>query len=337
MNRLLLAFVAGMCLFCWSEPAHAWDAHGHRVVTLLALDAVKADAALPAWLNEPAARSRAAYQSAEPDRWRGQRTPALINENAMDHYIDIEDLADYGLSLATLPKLRSRGLAAMAQARAAHPERFTAYDASKDPNGDKEYPGFLPYAIMEHFAKLQASFRTLRLLEAVESDGGRANQIDQARANVIYHIGVLSHFVADTAQPLHTTRHFNGWVGPPEANPNGYTTSNKFHAYIDGGVVDLHKLTYDSLRPMLATDTVVNAADPWDDVIAMIERSYSHMEQLYKMEKDGSLNEAAGKALIEERLLDGAKVLGAMIRAAWATSEPDGMEIKRFSGWTPAE
>lgn len=337
MKRSTLACIVGAALACCAPGAHAWDAHGHRVVTLLALDVVKADAALPAWLNEPAFRSRAAYQAAEPDRWRGQRTPALINENAMDHFIDIEDLEDYGLSLATLPQLRTRCLAAMAQARAAHPERFSTYDASKDPSGDKEYPGFLPYAIMEHFAKLQASFRTLRVLEAVEAEGGRANQIEQARANVIYHIGVLSHFVADTAQPLHTTRHFNGWVGPAALNPGGYTTSNKFHAYIDGGVVDLHKLTYDSLRPMLATDAAVNAADPWGDIIAMIERSHAQMERLYQMEKDGSLNEAPGKALIEERLLDGARMLGALIRAAWATSEPDGMEITRFAGWTPAE
>lgn len=321
----------------FASPARAWDAHGHRVITLLALDTLRAEPDMPAWLNDPAGRSRAAYQSAEPDRWRGQRTLALVNENAMDHYIDIEDLADYDLTLRTLPQLRTRALAMMAQARAAHPDRFTSYDPSRDPAGDKEYPGFLPHAIMEHYAKLQASFRTLRILEALAPDGGRQHHLEQARANVLFHIGTLSHFVGDATQPLHTTRHFNGWVGPPESNPNGYTTSNKFHAYIDGGVVDHHKITYDSLVPQFRPATTVSAADPWPDVLAHIERSFAHMERLYQMEKDGSLDAAPGKALIEERLLDAADMLGALVRAAWVTSEPDGMEIRRFMGWTPAE
>lgn len=319
-------------------PALAWDGHGHRLITALALDGAAEHPAMPAWLQQPEVRVRCMYQSAEPDRWRGQRTSQLINENNPDHYLDIEDLEQYGLTLGTLPPLRSRYIAAMASAKALHPERFTAYNASEDPSGDKEYPGFVAHAIMEHYAKLQSSFRTLRVLEALD-EPRRENQIEQARSNVIYHIGVLSHFVGDAAQPLHTTRHFNGWVGVPgsAANPAGYTNSNRFHAYIDGGVLELHRITYESLRPGATFERCVSTSDPWPDVLEHLRRSFERMEDLYRMEKDGSLDAEPGRLLIEARLLDGADMLQALLVAAWLTSEPDGLEIRRFSGWTPVE
>ena len=40
-------------------------------------------------------------------------------------------------------------------------------------------------------------------------------------------MGVMGHYVGDGSQPLHTTVHFNGWVGD---NPKGYTTKQTFHA-----------------------------------------------------------------------------------------------------------
>ena len=47
-----------------------------------------------------------------------------------------------------------------------------------------------------------------------------------------YVMGVMGHYVGDATQPLHTTKHYNGWVGD---NPEGYTTSRKIHSWIDGG------------------------------------------------------------------------------------------------------
>ena len=61
---------------------------------------------------------------------------------------------------------------------------------------------------------------------------GTPEEITNAQANVVYRMGILSHFVGDAAQPLHTTEHFNGWTGE---NPKGYTTSRRFHSWVDGG------------------------------------------------------------------------------------------------------
>lgn len=314
---------------------HAWDGHGHRLVTQIAMDGVALDPMLPSWLKEAEARQRAAYQAVEPDRWRGQRTPALTHENNPDHYLDIEDLALFGLTLDSMPTLRNEYVGAMALAMHQHPERFSHYNKSLDPFRDKVYPGFVAHSIMEHYAKLQSSFRTLRTMEAAGIDGREA-QLEQARSNVLYHIGVLSHFVADAAQPLHTTRHFNGW-STLEPNPNQYTTSNRFHAYIDGGVLETHSIVYASVRPLVDFDLCVRADDPWNDVLDHLRRSFTHVEDLYRMEKDGSLDKEPGRVLIEQRLADGAEMLYAMIRAAWETSEPDGGEIRRFMGWTPVD
>src|SRR5712672_2343549 len=50
--------------------------------------------------------------------------------------------------------------------------------------------------------------------------------------NLLYIMGVMGHYVGDASQPLHTTIHHHGWVGD---NPQHYTTSRGFHAWIDGG------------------------------------------------------------------------------------------------------
>src|SRR5204862_209888 len=77
-----------------------------------------------------------------------------------------------GLTLAGLPEFRYDYMKAMVRARLEHPERLPAYNPEKDADHVKEWPGFLPYAIAEHFAKLQSSFNTLRILESVKEKVG---------------------------------------------------------------------------------------------------------------------------------------------------------------------
>lgn len=320
-----------IALACWAPRAMAWDAAGHRMVTSAALHGALRDGGLPEWLGTPEARARLEFQSSEPDRWRGQPSLTLKHFAHPDHYIDVEDLEDYGLSLRTLPTFRNEYLKAMILARAADPARFPEYDTTKDPAREYEWPGFVPYAVAEHYAKLQASFRTLKILEGLD-EPGREAQVAQERANVLYHMGALSHFVGDIAQPLHTTRHHHGWVGE---NPNGYTTEWGFHAYIDGTILVIHGIGMSDIIEAAAFDRDVNAPDPWNDTIEQIERSFAQMEPLYKLQKDGTLEQEAGKAFIIARLADASEVLAAMYRAAWETSDPDGREVRMFMGWTP--
>ncbi len=324
MHRMIaLALTA-----CITATASAWDSHGHAVVTYLALES--AGDQLPTWILDADAPQRIAYGASEADRWRATRMSCLAHENAPDHYIDLEYLKQYGLSPQSLPLLRYDYLRAMAVAKAMHPERVDEYDPASDPNGTREWPGFLPYAIMEQYAKVRSSFHTVRMLEAI-NDPKRANQLMQAKANAYFHMGMLSHFVGDAAQPLHTTKHFNGWAGE---NPNGYTTERGIHAYIDGGVLERHGISFTTLQPMVGAPTTVNDDNPWSDAMAHIDRSFREVERLYAYEKSGALDNADGRLLIEERLLDASQTLAGFYIAAWNNAAPSDRDIETFLKYT---
>ncbi len=305
-----------------ARPAAAWNAHGHRTVTLLALDRLPADA--PAWLRDPAIRARVADQSNEADRWRGTRAIPIRHEVNPEHYIDIEDLEPFGLRLRELSPYRYEAFRAMVLAKAANPGAFPTVE--RDTDKSKEWPGFLPWAIQEHTAKLQASFHTYRVLEAI-GDPERALQLEQARQNVIYQMGMLAHFVGDAAQPLHTTRHHHGWVGE---NPGGFTTEFGFHSYIDGTILAIHGLNYETLRPMMPAATPGDATDAWDAGLDAIERSFAQLEPLYTMERDRTLSQDPGKALIAERLCDAGATLGLLYSMAWEAGKPTDRDIGAY-------
>lgn len=337
--------VAAVVLTGLAPASMAWDAHGHRVVTLLAMDAMMGidkpapgatdgrSAGMPLWLTEPKVRAAVAYQSGEPDRIRAQQTPQLVHMNEPDHYIDVEMLKDWDLTLQTIPALRHQFIKAMTLAREKHPERFADYKPEADKNNVHEWPGLAPYAVLESYGNLQASFRTIKIIELLGVTG-RENQLEQAKQNAIVHMGRLSHFVGDLAQPLHTTIHHHGWVGP---NPEKYTTDGAIHSWIDGGAISILKIEYEPMMASPVKPADVNAANPWNDVIAEITRSHQQVETVYKMHKDGSLLKPEGKAFLEERLRDGASVLAALYRAAWETSDPAKQDIDYFTYGTPPE
>lgn len=314
---LVLSVLAG-------ASASAWDANGHRAIALRALDALPSDA--PSFLREADTRAMIASQACEPDRWRVTTLPELMHLNNPDHYINIEVLSKAGLSLEGLPRLRTEYTDLMATARVQHPEAFEPRDDAKDPGRARMTAGQLPYAIVENFAKLQVQFKTLRMLESL-NEPVRKPQVDQVRSQILVTMGLLAHFVADGAQPLHTTIHHHGWVGD---NPHGYTARYSFHAEIDGGVLDRHALNYDAIKAVPLSDAAADAANPSVGVRAFLGRSFGKVEPLYALEHDGKLLGDEGKAFIVGCLTDGAAELSALYAAAWATSAPTDEDIRKF-------
>lgn len=306
----------------WSAVwAAAWDGRGHRIVTYVALDGLSPET--PAWLRDGEVRDRIAYQSNEADRWRGVSIHPIGHENKPDHYLDVEYLDWFGLTLETVPKHRYEYLRAMAISKHVHPEKVGPYDAAKDEERVTEWPGYLPHAIGEHYAKLVGAMNTVRILEKLNEPRRKA-EYEMAKANMMYHMGMLSHFVADAAQPLHTTRHHHGWEGE---NPKGYTTERGFHSYIDGGVLRHHGIVYETIQGKVTFERRVNGADPWEDTLRHIRRAFERVEPLYQLEKSGELKKAAGKAFIVERLTDGATMLAAMYNAAWEEAAPTDKQV----------
>ncbi|MGD9691003.1 MAG: hypothetical protein AB7K52_08775 [Phycisphaerales bacterium] len=329
---LVLALSGG---FAAPQRALAWDAVGHRAITWLALDGLSAD--MPAWLRDKSNVHAIGWQASEPDRWRGLNSLVLKHENGPDHYLDIEDLARYGLTFETMPPLRMQYITAMAIARHEHPEgvdgTLKPHNPRFDPSGEQEWPGFLAHAMAEHFAKLAASFRNYRVLEKL-AEPARAPQLDMAKANIAVEMGVLAHFVGDAAQPLHTTRYHHGWVTersePWKDNPDGFTTARSIHAFIDGGVIRQHGITYHTLKPGQKYEHTVDAGDPWPAILAHIRRSHEFVRRTYELERDGKFSQAEGRAFIEERLRDAASMLAAMYNAAWQAGAPSQKDIDDF-------
>src|SRR4051812_39062208 len=209
-----------------TQPAYAWDYEGHRAVNQLALASLPTN--FPAFVRAPAAAERVAFLAGEPDRWRNSSDLPLKHLNGPDHYIDLEQLADYGLKPEQLPVLRYDFVAQLALARNAHPEKHS-FDAAKNEDHTRELVGMLPWAITENYSKLKSSFSYLK---AFTDGGGTPEEIENAQANILYVMGVMGHYVGDAAQPLHSTIHHHGWVG---TNTHQYTTQASFHGWIDGG------------------------------------------------------------------------------------------------------
>jgi hypothetical protein len=332
MKTRLCGLVAAAVVLCVGGAADAWSARGHRLITRLAIDALPADA--PAYLREPLVLELISEQSNEPDKWRSTASATLSHENGPDHYLDVEDLEQFGLTLETMPPLRQEYFRVLAISKHLHPELVTQpYNAAEDADKTKEWPGFLAHAICEHYQKLRSSFNTLRVLEAL-GQPERAVQLELARRNVVVEMGLLAHFVGDAAQPLHTTRHHHGWVG---SNPKGYTTDRGIHAYIDGGIVEMHGYTYESLKDSVNFTRTITGTDPWNEVLAHIRASFEQVEPLYVHKRDGTLEKDEGKAFIAARLCDGAGMLGALYRAAWEAAAPTDQQVASWVKYNPVD
>jgi len=324
-KSLSLCWAAAMIVS--SGHAFAWDYEGHRAVNQLALISLPTD--FPAFVRTPEARERIAFLAGEPDRWRNIGDLPLRHINAPDHFIDLEDLADAGIALSQLNEFRYSFTVQLAAGRAAHPERFPTIDPEKNKDHTRELAGFLPWSITEYYAKLKSEFSYLKAFEEL----GSPAEITNAQANVIYVMGVMGHYVGDGAQPLHTTKYYNGWVGE---NPHGYTTTRTFHAWIDGGFLSkTGGVSSAALAPRVKPATFLSAPknsegrDPiFVNVLDYLAEQQAKVVPLYALEKAGKLNAdggdfAAGRAFLETQLLTAANLLGSLWLTAWREAPPD--------------
>ena len=323
MRCLLLPLALGA-----AGAARGWDYAGHRIVNQLGLAALPAD--FPAFVREPANAERIAFLAGEPDRWRSAPDLPLRQYNGLDHYFDFEQLADAGLDPATVSSLRYEFAAQFAAGRAAHPEKFPAIDPAKNPEHVREWPGFAPWAITEYYGKLKAAFSYLKAYE----EAGTPEEIANAQADIVYLMGVMGHYVGDCAQPLHLTVHHNGWVGD---NPQGYTTWNGFHAWVDGGIIAKAGLRAAELIPQVAPARPLALAgrpegrDPaFAAVLDYLRAQQKFVEPLYALEKAGQISREKnepiapdGRAFIASRLLAGGEMLGSVWLTAWKQAGPD--------------
>src|SRR5689334_11900496 len=141
--RLTRCFLATASLFVATSLVQAWDYEGHRAVNQLALASLPRE--FPAFVLTPEAKERIAFLAGEPDRWRNQGNGSAPTDDVVlahcsgpDHYIDLEQLDDYGMTPGNVPIFRYEFVAKLGLARAAHPEKFSPIDPAKDRDHTRE-------------------------------------------------------------------------------------------------------------------------------------------------------------------------------------------------------
>ncbi len=298
------------------------------MVNLIALNALPKE--YPQFVHAVANAERVVFLSGEPDRWRNAPDLPLRQFNAVDHYCDMEYIPAAGLDWATVPSFRYDFVVQFAAGRKANEKNFLPFDPAKNTDHTREWPGFAPWAITENFGKLRSAFSYLKVFEEL----GTPDEILNAQANILYVMGVMAHYVGDCAQPLHTTKHHNGWVGD---NPKGYTSWDRLHSWIDGGIIGKTGLRFPQLAGRVQPATAISLAarpdgrDPmFVAVVAYLQSQHQHVESIYRLEKEGKLGQGETgvvaeetRAFVQDRLLEGGQMLSAIWLTAHRNAVPD--------------
>ncbi|MCX7872045.1 MAG: hypothetical protein N2487_02025 [Verrucomicrobiae bacterium] len=314
------------CLVLAVCQSIAWDYEIHRMINEIAVASLPTN--FPAFVFEKTNKERIAFLGGEPDRWRNTPELELRHQNHPDHYFDYEYLEMHRILPQELPSFRYEFMAMLTLTRAAHPQNFPPIDPAKNKDKTRELPGFLPWTVNEYYAKLKSQFSCLKEFD----ENGSADEISNARQNAIYVMGVMGHFVGDVTQPLHTTKHFNGWVGE---NPNGYTTSTKIHSWIDGGYIEKVGINREKLlgrvTPAVNLRKGGNTENPdnlFPDIMKYFLEQNRLVETLYKMEKEGKFsgegeNGVHGREFIENQILKAGQMLGNLWLTAFEQASGD--------------
>lgn len=284
-------------------PALAWGSMGHRIIGMVAVEALPLEA--PAFLRTPTAASDVGELSREPDLVKGAGK-MFDQDHSPGHFVDLEDDGRIlgGPTLATLPATRAE------------------YEAALQAAGvDSWKAGYLPYSIVETWQRLAKDFgywRAVKAAEARETDFDRRAWYAEFRRRreglILATIGELSHYVGDGSQPLHVTAHYNGWGDYP--NPKGYTRA-RIHEPFEAALV------FNTVKPQ----AVAAALGPFSPCECAIEKRVAdylaatglQVEPLYILEKAGGLTpgDPRGTAFATARMAVGATELRDLIVEAW--------------------
>ena len=291
--------VAPLALALIALPSLAWQDEGHVLVNQVAAEHVPDE--MPEFFRN--AMDRLAYLGPEPDRWRRVSEFSLKQSQEPDHFIKLEILD------VDLDTLRGRyDFYRMLYQRRADPEALHGvHPDSLLP----EYVGLLPYMTIEGYERLKVAFRQYRELQA---SGGDTELVE---GNVILYAGWLGHYVADAANPHHTSVHYNGWQGP---NPKGYAGPG-IHARFEGDFVRDAGIQAEDFSDMLGPPELLE--DPFADFLSLLYESQGMVEETYRIDTEGGFAGAGSERGLEftlERLAAASQMLLDLWYTAWVTS-----------------
>ncbi len=233
----------------------------------------------------------------DPDRWKGAG-PSIDSANEPDHYLDYEYIAH----LTPLPAERYKFVDLFYRSGTAHRKGIRVDD-----------PGFLPWRIAEICELLTKAWREWRF----SAPGSRDRKV--LERDIIHYAGILGHYVGDSANPHHTTIHYNGWAAP---NPKRYAIDCDTHARFESQFVSRAATTADVtpkvLAPVLRTEYFATAQQA-------ILASNSLLEQLYTIDRDGGFAplrpiSPEAKTFTTDRLAAGAALVRDLWWSTWKNS-----------------
>lgn len=289
---ILLAIFA--TLIVRPDNVRGWGSHGHELSGRAA--AMKVSPEMPKFFRH--AVDQLGYLNPEPDRWRSR------DESNLDKALDSASAPDHFLDLELVPPSAFNAL---------NRYEFTAemIKAGQKPTT----AGFVPFRILELFQSLRIEFRLWR----AEKDPNKRLWIEQ---RIINDAGILGHYVADVANPQHTTIHYNGWSGD---NPKGYTTytrENGIHYRFEELYVQSH-IQLNDVLPLIGEARVIEK--PRDEIWDYLRRSNALVEQVYILDKQEPFGDKTvspeHKKFVSGRLAAGAQMLRDLWWTAWVTSE----------------
>lgn len=292
MPRSIRLFVlpVALLMIAASPSTVRWGDVGHRIVAEAAVKALPNE--MPAFFRN--ALAQLTWLNPEPDRWREQGEqrlePALAISSGYDHFVDFEWAPDSAFKAK---------------------DRYE-YLAVLRANGKDQTVGFLPFRITELQQTMRVDFRLWR---AATDDATKRH----LEARIINDAGILGHYVADGANPHHTTMHHNGWVGD---NPDGYATDNRTHWRFESLFVQGHVALGD-VTP-LVTASAVAVPNVRDATMAYLRTSATQLRPLYDLDKverfDTNTVAATHKAFVSARLAAGATMLRDLWWSAYVAS-----------------
>lgn len=294
-NRIMMRPLLFMTLvFAVAAPLRAWHDEGHHYIALAAMQSLPED--FPAFFRE--GHGLVAHCSIDPDLHADGTIAISRDADAPNHYLDLEMLGD-----RSLPATR-------------HQFIQLCREAGLDP----AKVGYLPYMIEEWTQRLAMAF--------AENRAWPDNP--HVRAKALMYAGLLAHYAADLAMPLHTSVHFDGRV---TQNPDGTWPASPrtgIHAKIDALPTKLpfHVIFPPDAplpapdRPMVDDRPLVLSAfirRELRDSHALVDRCYE-LEPRLPTVKVLAIDDPEVKAFTLDRTRAGAIFTARLYRYAWDLS-----------------
>ncbi len=322
--------IAGLSLT--AGVSYGWGDRGHITVTEVAVELIRAhqgnDAPLTKLLVDK--RSQLSYLSTVPDIvWRNQDRN-VASQNAPTHFIDLDYLGD--ITAKTAPRDIASMRSMVSELCKKTPAQYTCpIKPGESSKPAEEVVGSAPLRIGQLFQLAVASLST-----KTTSEGDRTQQIDHA----VLFSGIMSHFIGDLANPMHTSKDYDGW----EKKQGG------LHSYFESDVVNAWNLTLQqevftralkrgALRPYqddknfepisasyayaMESHTILAKLFKWDRTQALRKESSEERGMRIKAQRrnpDQVIKSTATRDLVADRLAAGAHELASMWLQAWRSA-----------------